>query len=152
MTTNEQFARACNQLEGEVEGIEIIIHQSEGEPDLPSSILVLIDNTDIRNSDIYDEEMDVDGWRKFGKSIKTSNKVNKLWLQMIEPFQGIAPEIVRCLHAFFEEIKENKTVEEFHSDDVCTAIPTLDLRYFFQKVIKRTKQPSLRHHGNNMWR
>ena len=81
---------------------------------------------------IIDEEMNVAVWRQFGKSTKTSTAIKTLVLQTEGGFQGITPEIARCLQAFFEEVKENKTIDHFNLDaNICTVIPAWNLRYFF---------------------
>ena len=131
MTTSEQFARACNQLEGDVDKIEIIIDH-----DLDRPAYIKADRWKFGYSlmtVICDKEMHVAGWRQFGKSIRASDTIKTLCLRTVGPFQGVTPGIARCMQAFFDEVKENKTIEKFSLYfDVCTAIPALDLRYFFQ--------------------
>ena len=130
-TNNEQFARACNQLERLFDMIEISIHH---DLDHPACIKAHTSQFIYSHETvIHDEEMDVDGWRQFGKSIKTSDTIKTLLLQTAEAFQGSTPEIARCIRALFEEVKENKSIYRLViSFDVCSVIPVLDLRYFFQ--------------------
>ena len=135
MSSNEQFERACNYLEGH--GCNqnkrypniIVIDINPGEPPHIKT------ETNLLNfPDIHDEEMDVARWRQFGKYITTCTAIKALALRTIHgAFQDITPEAAHCLRSCFDEIKENKTVENFHLYiDLCTAIPALDLRYFFQ--------------------
>ena len=133
MSANEQFANACNELQQwHVIRVQIIIHHDlDYPPSMTASTQIVGDSFD---SAIQDYEMDVAGWRQFGNSIKTSTySIRCLELETNWQFHGITPGIAQCLQAFFDEVKENKTIEKFSLYfDICTAIPALDLRYFFQ--------------------
>lgn len=150
MTTNDQFARACNQVEGQ-KRIQIEIYQGQQGEFQWSALLgsydILDDMLDIMNRVICDKEMDVASWRQFGKSIKTSTTIKELSLMGV--LQETNPEVAQCLRAFFEEINENKTIValEIHFN-VCMAIPALDLRKFFQNN-HRLRQVTFR--ANDRW-
>ena len=134
MSSNEQFARACNYLERH--GCKhnkrypniIVIDHNPGEP--PH---IKTDTNLLNFPDIHDEQMDVAGWRQFGEAIKTCTAIKALELRATwGASQDITPEAAHCLRSCFEGAKENKMFESFHlNTDVCTAIPALDLRYFF---------------------
>ena len=136
MSTNEMFAKACNELEqGEVKATWVRPTCLPGVSScIEGATTKSLGNLMIWHTDIRDEELDCVGWVQYGKSIKSSNEIKELWLEPPRgTFQGICCEAAKCLLAFFEEVKENKSIEYFVLDiAVSLAIPSLDLRYFFE--------------------
>ena len=134
----EKFARACNQIEGgRIHQISVSYLHPPG-----SSPKLMIRNNDGRvvsgsyiqnfRVDFTDSEMNADLWRQYGKSIKISNEVKQF--DFLGQEQEVSPEATQCLQAFFEELKENTSIEKFGINNITlgTAISALDLRYFFQ--------------------
>ena len=85
MSTNEQFAKACNRLdEGQVGRILVSYMQIAGRSPFIETKMYGKDNFSDRNGsfDMYirDEEMNANEWRQYGKSVKASNKIHTLAL------------------------------------------------------------------------
>lgn len=73
-------------------------------------------------------------WRRYGQYVKTSaiKRVNFKVEQEIDSDHEILPEAARCLEAFFMELKEHESIVYISFDmRIVTAIPQMDLRYFF---------------------
>ena len=91
-----------------------------------------------RPIDIKDTEMDAAGWRRYGEAIKKSTKIEGLELDGTDHRIGrvleeIGPEVALCLQSFFEEVKENKSIQSFKLDaKMSMAVTAADLRYFFE--------------------
>ena len=131
---NEMFVRACNQVNaGRVDEISLCYEQPHG---LPPRITVRTNNITAMpcsNTDICDEEMDIAGWRRYGRSIKTSSRVK--FLRCFLRAEEIIPEAAQCLQAFFKKLKENTSINKLILDIAlitAISISAHDLRYFFQ--------------------
>ena len=130
-SNHEMFASASNRLEGDIFMIEVIYKHVLGDPPL---IMASARGDDIDYEYIDDEEMNVAGWRRYGKSLKTRQSLTELDLRITENSEDleISPDAALCLQAFFEEVKDNTSIEVISIDiDLCTAISPLDLRHFF---------------------
>ena len=145
MSVNEQFVTACNRLEEA--RVEDLYVNYKHLPGLSPSIEVATNsNTTGLNTDIRDKEMNVAGWRRYGKSIKTNNTVK--YFSCSGGRDGFSPEAAQCLQVFFEELKENTSIEKItFSHAFSTAISALDLRYFFQNNLRRI---SLHDYGHSI--
>ena len=131
MSTSDQFARACNRLEGYVGTIRVrYLSGAGGTPSIDAWGSMW---------DINDKDMDVAGWRQYGRAIKASPKIDKLELEVDvdrdedrRP-QEISQEAALCLYAFFGELKENTSIKKFELDiRISLAFSAVDMRYFFQ--------------------
>ena len=127
---NQQFAEACNLLEGEWPPAEIEVCICE----FPHPhISVSTGGSLSMPSKFIDREMQPANWRRYGQSVKKCYSIKDVQLSLNDESE-IWPEAAQCLEAFFEELKENKTIEYILLDlDVSTAISPLDLRHFFQE-------------------
>ena len=147
MSTSDQFARACNRLDGYEGTIKVRYHL----PGTWGGVFPMSRHTPLieawsSTQDIKDKDMDIAGWRQYGRAIKASPKIDKIELKAdVDRDEDGRPEVISqeaapCLYAFFEELKENTSIEEFKLDVYASsAISAVDLRYFFQNNPKSRK-------------
>ena len=130
MSANEQFVRASNRLEC-VESI--LVHSRAGEG---GECILARSSEEVYGSyhtDISDSDLNVVGWRQYGKAIKTNKNIKQLSLGSVDDSEVVSPEVARCLEAFFNEMKENTSIDIFDLHFcMSTAVSALDLRYFLQ--------------------
>ena len=93
---------------------------------------------------IFDTDMDVANWRRYGNLVKTNKTVRDIQLgySIFNEIDEINPEAVHCIEAFFEGLKDNTTIESIYlAIDFGTTIPPLAVRHFFQnnKSLKSVK-------------
>ena len=145
MSINEQFVEACKWLEGAgpspVTSIDVVYYHHYGPMERPCLFTMMRRKSGASHT-IYDTDMDVANWRRYGNLVKTNKTVEGLMcivggrgdIQLNEvPFDEINHETAHCLEAFFERLKDNTTIEEILLDpDLSTKIPPLALRHFFQ--------------------
>ena len=138
MSKSDQFERACNGLEGYKGTIRVRYLSTR--LDSPSIVASRSDDSMYIGSEIRDEELNVASWRKYGKLIKTYSKIERLEFGPCETTQEFDTVAALCLRAFFHELRENTSIEEFELDiRTSTAFPVVDLRYFFQNNQKLKK-------------
>lgn len=126
-----EFVDASNRLEGRVDSIEVCYCQQLDESPCISAGGRESDGSYVE--DICDLYMNTIGWRMYGKSLKTSITLTKLDLIISEVSEDheIVPEPALCVQVFFEELKDNTSIETLRIDiDLITAVSPLDLRYF----------------------
>lgn len=99
---------------------------------MPMPIWPMESNNDIENGD-----MNTVGWRKYGRSINNSKKVKCLACSIEDDVGEITREAAQCLQAFFEELKDNTSIESFNFDiALSTTISASDMRHFFRNNYK----------------
>ena len=147
MPKSDQFVTASERLEGYKGGI-LVDYVPGRSPSNGGRIratrttsIARARSIDARiDADIRDKEMNVACWRQYGNTIKNSTEIRGLWLGSSETFGEISQEAALCLRAFFEELKENTSIEKLRLDcDVCMAVSEVDLRYFLQHNQKLRK-------------
>ena len=142
MSTNEQFAKACDSLEGGNGDRFWVIYKHDRE----RSPCINAKQDDIFGRVVHDttyticdEEMDIAGWRQYGKSIKISYAIRTLFLVTsgLEDNSSISPAGAQCLQAFLEEVKENKSIVSIKiSYDILSTALAMELRRFFENNLK----------------
>ena len=139
-TNHEQFATASSQLERHGDHIRIDMNHKRGwypcigiwrkkyNQDWNLEGTVVLGKADIANCRKFA--------RKFAKCININAinaTIDTIEFLREEDFWGMTPEVARYIQAIFEEIKTNRSILSLKSQfEFFTAIPALDLRYFFQ--------------------
>jgi hypothetical protein len=84
--------------------------------------------------DVFD---DPDVWRRLGSAIKSNPTLQSFGIDYGEGIMGLIqsdhPLAAACLEAFYDELKDNKSIEDLHLNEIDLVLPMFNLGYFLQQ-------------------